>query len=32
MPEFTQLMNDVKYIDDQLKINLFCIKLSNKMN
>lgn len=32
MPEFTQLMNNVGYTDDKSKIDLFLVKLSDKMN
>lgn len=32
MPEFTRLMNDVGYIDDQSKIDLLSVKLSDEMN
>ena len=32
MPEFTRLMNDVGYTDDQSKIDLLSVKLSDKMN
>lgn len=32
MPEFTHLMNDVGDMDDQSKIDLLFIKLSNEIN
>ena len=32
MPEFTRLMNDVGYTDDQSKIDLLFVKLSDEMN
>lgn len=32
MPEFTRLMNDVGYTDDQAKIDLLLVRLSDKMN
>ena len=32
MPEFTRLMNDVGYTDDQSKIDLLSVKLSDEMN
>lgn len=32
MPEFTRLMNDVGYTDDQSKIGLLSAKLSDEMN
>lgn len=32
MPEFTRLMNDVGYTDDQSKIDLLAVKLSDEMN
>ena len=32
MPKFTRLMNDVGYIDDQAKIDLLLVKLSDEMN
>lgn len=32
MPEFTRLMNNVGYTDDQAKIDLLLLRLSDKMN
>ena len=32
IPEFTQLMNNVGYTDDQFKIDLLSVKLLDEMN
>lgn len=32
MPKFTHLINDVEYINNQSKIDLLSIKLSDKIN